>query len=89
MITRNNLKWVFNQITPEQLEHAMVSQEDFVALEVYTSNTGSTVSLSSMTYSEEGEEIVREAGNIFCDKDTLLSLFIESGSHNPAFNDYI
>lgn len=89
MITRDNLKWVFNQITSEQLEHAMVSQEDFVALEVHTFNVGSTVSLSSMSYSEEEEEIIGGAGNILCDKDTLLSLFIESGSHNPAFNDYI
>lgn len=87
MITKHNLKAVFNSLSLEEVEAAMDSEGDNVALEAYGYGCVSLNSTSDL--SEEEVQEIEDSGNIVCDKDVLLRLFVESESLNPAFNDYI
>ena len=87
MITKHNLKAVFNSLSLAEVEAAMDSDGDNVALEV--NGYGYVYLNSTADLSEEEVQEIEDNGNIVCDKDVLLQLFVESESLNPAFNDYI
>lgn len=86
MITSNNIETVFDNISGKQLNEAMQSKSDYIALTV---GGYGTVHLESVEYSEETEEEVQSCGGVFCDKDDFLRLYKESRSLNPFFFPYL
>jgi hypothetical protein len=93
MITKDNLKNVFDLLTENQINEIFQSNNDTLSLTVngLTVNGYGYVSLTSVNpenYEEEEENCI-STGGIFCDKDTLLQLFKESESINPFLIELI
>lgn len=86
MITKQNIETVFDLISEKQLNEAMQSKSDYIALSV--GGYGS-VFLESVEYSEETEAEIQSCGGVFCDKDDFLRLYKESKSLNPFFFPYL
>jgi len=87
MITKDNLKWAFDTLTQDEVTSAMESNDDYVALEMHTSNVGSYATLRSVDPDEQDE--IESNGNLFMDKDNLLRMFVESESVNPYLIEWI
>ena len=77
MITQQNLKWVMNNLSRDEVEKALESEGDYVIVELHVFNTGGVVSIESVDYNEEIENRVAAMGNLFCDKDDFLRLASE------------
>jgi len=86
MITRDNVRDVFDAITKEQVVKTMNSNVEYCLLEVLSNGI---IYLSPATNFKVAEESALESGGIVCDKDALLRLFIESGSKNPFISMYL
>jgi len=86
MITRDNVREVFDAITEDQIERVMESKKDYVLLELLSYGA---VFLMPVADSESAHEEALESGGVCCDKDDLLRLFKESGSKNPFFAEYL
>jgi hypothetical protein len=88
MITKENLSSVFDLLTRKVIDHAFESSADFVHLSQssYGSVSLDPVAPIELSYVQTKAE---ENGDICCDKDTLLNLFIESQSTNKAFDKWI
>ena len=86
MITKNNIETIFDSISEKQLNEAMQSKSDYIALSI---DGYGNVFLDSVEYSEETEEEVQGVGGVFCDKDDFLRLYKESESLNPFFFPYL
>lgn len=89
MITKEDLKFVFDNLTELEVNEAMAANEDFILLELHTTNSGGWSAIAANDYSEEVENQAGADGQIFCDKDDFLRLFQESGSENSAFEDWV
>lgn len=81
MITRNNITEVLNSLTKEQVNEVMQSNSDNVGL--YVDGYGNVYFESVECNDTEREEEILSTGGIVCDKDNLLSLFMECESINP------
>jgi hypothetical protein len=86
MITRDNIREVFDNISKEDLDSVMSSKYDMCLLTV---NGYGWVNLFSRGDIEQAELEAEDEGGIFCDKDSLLQLFKESGSTNMNFKEYL
>jgi hypothetical protein len=86
MITSNNIQLIFDYITETQLNNAMQSKSDYIALSV---DGYGNVFLESVDYNEETETEIQSCGGVLCDKDDFLRLYKESGSLNPFFFPYL
>lgn len=86
MITRDNIRDVFDGISKKDIDRVMDSREDYCLLEV---GSYGNIYLSPATSFEVAEESALESGGIVCDKDDLLRLFVESGSKNPFLSMYL
>jgi hypothetical protein len=86
MITKDNLASVMDALTEEQIETAINSDGDDVAL--YVNGYGS-VYLEPFDYNEDNEDDIFSTGGLICDKDTFLQLFKDSESVNPFLIELI
>lgn len=86
MITRDNIREVFDAITKEDIDNVMSSKHDMCLLSI---NSYGWVNLSSKGDFEKGEQEAINTGGVHCDKDSLLQLFKESGSTNMNFKEYV
>jgi hypothetical protein len=86
MITRDNVREVFDAISKEDLDSVMSSKHDMCLLTV---NGYGWVNLSSSGDFEEDEQEAINTGGVHCDKDSLLQLFKDSGSTNMNFKEYL
>jgi hypothetical protein len=86
MITKQNIEIIFDYITETQLNEAMQSKSDYIALSV---DGYGNVYLKSVDYDEGMEEEMPHCGGLFCDKDDFLRLYKESSSLNPFFFPYL
>lgn len=82
MITKHNLKDVLDQLTKNQIDEAMDSDTDHVALYI-TGNYG-TVFLEPFYYTESKNSVdeILNTGGVICDKDDFLRLADESKTSN-------
>ncbi len=80
MITSENLDYVLDQLTEQEIEKAQ--ELDRFKIELLISNSGSVVRLGELE-EDETEEDIADNGNIVTDFDNLCTLFNESGSLNP------
>tara|TARA_R110000868_G_scaffold126602_1_gene333767 strand:- start:43 stop:306 length:264 start_codon:yes stop_codon:yes gene_type:complete len=87
MITKENLTEVLNQLTKEDINEAMNSKSDYLAL--YMNGYGYVFLESFDINNEEKEEEILSTGGIIIDKDNLLQLFKESESINPFLIELI
>lgn len=82
MITSNNITEVLNSLTKEQVNEVMNnSNSDNVGLHV--DGYGNVYFESIECNDTEREEEILSTGGLVCDKDNLLSLFMECDSINP------
>ena len=81
MITRDNITEVLNSLTREQVNKVMNSNNDNVGL--YINSYGSVYFESVECNDTEREEEIISTGGLVCDKDNLLSIFMECESINP------
>ena len=86
MITRDNIREVFDLVTKDQIDRVMNSKNDYILLELVSYGA---VYLMPVENSESAHEEALESGGVCCDKDDLLRLFKESGSKNPFFAEYL
>ena len=86
MITRDNIREVFDGISKEQLDKAMDYKCDYVTLEV--DGYGNIYLFPAKSF-VKAEKQMEQVGGIVCDKDDLLRLFKESGSTNMNFKEYV
>lgn len=75
MITRDNIKEVLLTLDPKDIDHALQSDGDRVA--VYSSGYGDPFIIAWDDL--ENEEDVLSTGGFICDKDTLYQLYKEQG----------
>jgi hypothetical protein len=88
MITRNNIKEVFEEIGSEILsEHE--KGFDYLLLQLFIFNVGGVVRVESMEYSPEAEEEAGASGQLFIDWDQFFQLYNESGASNEFINQLI
>ena len=81
MITSNNITEVLNNLTKKQVDEVMQSNSDNVGL--YVDGYGNVYFESLECNDTEREEEILNTGGLVCDKDNLLSLFMECDSINP------
>lgn len=89
MITKDNLKFAFDDLNKEQIKKAFESEHDFLKFELCIFNVGACSMLEATEYKEEEEEETSGNGNLFIDKDQFLQLFKESESINPFLIELI
>ena len=89
MITSENLKYCFDNLNKKEIKKAMQSNKDYIKFELHIFNVGGFATIKAVHYSEKKENKITSNGNIFCDKDTFLQLFIESESKNKYLKKYI
>ena len=89
MITKHNLKELFESLEAEQIETALNSNYDFILFECMMFNIGSVARVESFDYSEELEREANELGNLFIDKDDFLRLYVEIGANNKTIQNYL
>lgn len=89
MITPDNVKAVFEQISKEGLLYALDHESDYLLVELHIFNAGAIVSIEAMDYDEEKEQEAADNGNLFCDKDDFLRLWEESGADQEHIKDYL
>ena len=89
MITKDNVKEVMDAITKKDIDTVIDAGEDFILLELHIFNTGGSVSITCLPYSEEVEQEANDNGQLFCDFDTFLQLFKDSESVNPFLIELI
>jgi hypothetical protein len=82
MITRDNITEVLNNLTREQVNEVMNnSNSDNVGL--YINSYGNIYFESIECNNTEREEEIISTGGLVCDKDNLLTIFMECESINP------
>jgi hypothetical protein len=89
MITRDNLKFAFDDLNEEQIKKAFESEKNYLLFELCHFNAGSFSCLIAVDYDEEEDQDARDNGNLFIDKDDFLQLFKESESVNPYLIELI
>lgn len=89
MITSENLKFAFEDLTAEQVQLALNGISDYLRFELMHCNAGSVAMLENTPYNEEDENETNDNGNLFVDKDTFLQLYIDSGADNEAINEHL
>jgi hypothetical protein len=82
MITKDNLKYCFENLDKEEIDKTFESDEDFVLMELHTFNTGGVVTLEPHLYDEDIAKNAADNGQLFVDKDDFLMLYQESGAEN-------
>ena len=87
MITQNNLKEVFDNLSKSDIDFCFHSNEDMICLSVSVFNAGWFSSLDII--SNEDIEHEQSNGNLVCDKHDLLRLFKEAKSINPFLLELI
>ena len=83
MITKDNLTSVMDALTKVDIDEAMNSESDNVALYV---NGYGAVYFEPFDYNTDSEEDILSTGGVITDKGQFLELFKESESTNPFFN---
>jgi hypothetical protein len=81
MITRDNITEVLNSLTREQVNKVMNSNSDYIGL--YVNGYGNVYFESVECNNIEREEEIISTGGLVCDKDNLLTIFMECESINP------
>ncbi len=89
MITKDNLKFCFDNLNQDEVEKVMNSNTDYVLFELHVFNAGGFASAEPKEYNEDEEREANDNGQLFIDKDDWLRLFTECESTNQFFNDYI
>ena len=89
MITSENLQFCFDNLNKKEIKKAMQSNKDYIKFELHTFNTGGFATIKAVHYSDKKETKTTNNGNVFCDKDTFLQLFIDSNSTNKYIQKYI
>jgi hypothetical protein len=84
MITRDNIKSVFDSVSESDIDEVMDSSNDYVLLHL---DGYGNVSVQSV--SDVDSAMAESNGDLVCDKDDLLRLFVESGSDNKFVKRYI
>ena len=89
MITKDNIKEVFDSMGSADVIAAMQAPCDYIAIELNVFNAGYIVYINAYHYNDKVKDELEESGNLFLDKDDFLRLFEESGSDNPAIKEYM
>tara|TARA_R110000737_G_scaffold22393_1_gene41013 strand:+ start:1036 stop:1293 length:258 start_codon:yes stop_codon:yes gene_type:complete len=79
MITQNNLKEYFDNLTAKDISEAIDSNVDYIGC--YINGYGYVYAIPMDA--NDCEEDLLSMGGFQCDKDDFLRLFMESGSLNP------
>ena len=77
MITKDNLTECLNQLSKEEIEDAMASNEDYILFEL---NSMGVVFFMATDFDEQLEQNTINDGNVFIDKDNFGILINESNS---------
>ena len=77
MITKDNVKQVLELLTPSSIRLAMDEVGDYVLVELFTFNVGSSATIRSMDYNEEVEQDAAASGDLFIDKSEFERLAVE------------
>jgi len=78
MITKDNLKYAIQTVSPDDIDVAINGSKDYIKFELHTFNVGSFATVEETDYNEEEEEELQSNGQIYCDKDAFLQLLEES-----------
>jgi hypothetical protein len=91
MITQENLKFCFDDLTQEEVINTFDTNSDcdYVLFELNITNVGGYSTITPAHYNEEMETEANDSGQLFCDKDDFLQMFVESGSTNESLIELI
>lgn len=89
MITKENLKFCFDNLNQKEIDNFLDSPYDFGLFELHIFNNGAYASIKPMHWDDKVNEEAAANGQIFCCKDTFLRLFKESKSDNEHFMAWI
>lgn len=87
MITKDNLKECFNDITQDDVKQLEQIQGDFIAMTLSIFNTGGVVNVERGDWDEDTAQEQAESGQIYCDCDDFLRLYDESGANNEFLDE--
>lgn len=87
MITRENLKECFEDITEEDVWILEQTQGDLIAMSLSIFNVGGVVTVERGDWNEETSQEQAESGQIYCDCDDFLMLYDESGAKNKFLDE--
>tara|TARA_R110000851_G_scaffold70304_1_gene156883 strand:- start:274 stop:531 length:258 start_codon:yes stop_codon:yes gene_type:complete len=85
MITQNNLKDYFDNLTAKDVSEAIESNVDYIGC--YINGYGYVYAIPMDGYMCEDDLL--STGGFICDKDDFLRLFVESESLNPFLLELI
>lgn len=89
MITKENLKFCFENLNQKEVEEAMDSPFDYILFEIHTFNAGSYATVEAKDFDEEVNQEAADSGQLFVDKDAFLQLYQESGATNQYLEEYV
>ena len=78
MITKDNLKYAIQTVSPDDIDAAINGGKDYIRFELHTFNVGAFATIEETDYNEVDEENLQSNGQIYCDKDTFLQLLEDS-----------
>lgn len=84
MITKENLKYCFDDLNQKEIRHALDSNTDYILFELHVFNAGAYASVEPVE-----DPLIESAMGFVTDKDQFLQLFVESGSTNKELLKYI
>ena len=85
MITKDNLKDYFDNLTAKDVSEAIESNVDYIGCYINGYGWCYSVPMDENTT----EDDIESTGGFVCDKDDFLRLFIESESKNPFLLELI
>jgi hypothetical protein len=89
MITKDNLKFCFENLNKDEVEKAMDNPFDYILFEIHTFNAGAYATVEAQDYDDEVAQEAADNGQLFIDKDEFLRLFEESKATNQYLEEYI
>jgi len=83
MITRDNIKSVLKEITPEDLTAIEESNKDYVAVTLHIFNTGYHVEANTFDFCERTMDELNANGNLWTDRDGFYELLATELDFKP------
>lgn len=78
MITRNNVKEIFNSLKAAEIQTEIDKAGDYLIIWLHIFNAGSYATIESRYYNEEEETDAADNGQLFIDKDNFLQMYEET-----------
>lgn len=89
MITKESLKFCFENLGEDEIAIAMDSDKDYVLVELHTTNVGSYSTVEPYDYDDDIAQEAGDNGQLFIDKDDFLRLYEESEANNTYLEEYV